>query len=159
MCGNGACLLYPSSATCAPATCTAGQATPAKTCDGTGQCTGPATVACAAPYLCNTAGTACQSCTDTAKNGTETDVDCGGAAAACATRCAQGKTCSASSDCAAGLSCADGVCCNTACTGLCMACVNAKTGAATGTCSNITDNSDPDTECPGPKVCVAGACQ
>jgi hypothetical protein len=40
-----------------------------------------------------------------------------------------------------------------------MACVSAKTGAADGTCANITANTDPDNECNGQKLCVNGACQ
>lgn len=156
-CKSGACELYPSGTPCATATCSAGTATAAKSCDGSGQCIGPAPAACPAPYLCNAAGTACQSCSDGLKNGAETDVDCGGSTASCA-RCAQGKVCGAASDCATGLSCVDGVCCQSACTALCMACSSAKTGVASGTCANITPNTDPDNECTGNRVCVNGAC-
>jgi len=42
-----------------------------------------------------------------AKDGDETDVDCGGASAA---RCADGKRCQASTDCASGACAADGTC-------------------------------------------------
>ena len=44
----------------------------------------------------------CQTCTDTVKNGDETDVDCGGSKC---TDCTQGKTCNAGADCATGLIC------------------------------------------------------
>ncbi len=46
------------------------------------------------------------SCTDNLRNGTETDVDCGGS---CPTHCALGKTCSLGSDCVTP-SCVGGVC-------------------------------------------------
>jgi beta-glucosidase len=46
------------------------------------------------------------SCTDTVKNGNETDVDCGGS---CAAKCANGRTCSINADCQSG-SCVTGVC-------------------------------------------------
>lgn len=46
------------------------------------------------------------SCTDGVKNGTETDIDCGGT---CATKCAEGKVCKADADCASTL-CVNGVC-------------------------------------------------
>jgi hypothetical protein len=46
------------------------------------------------------------SCSDGMKNGTETDIDCGGGCAGCAT----GKMCTAPADCAAGASCTGNVC-------------------------------------------------
>ena len=49
-------------------------------------------------------------CTDGRKNGSETDVDCGGTCP----RCATGKTCSTRNDCASAL-----------CAGTCQQCVNA----------------------------------
>lgn len=59
-------------------------------------------------------------CTDAVKNGTETDVDCGGT---CTADCANGKTCAANSDCTSA-NCVAGVCqasggtspCSTLCT-------------------------------------------
>lgn len=42
---------------------------------------------------------AAPSCTDGIKNGSETDVDCGGS---CPTKCAENKTCAAPADCASG---------------------------------------------------------
>src|SRR6185437_15211982 len=37
--------------------------------------------------------------------------------------------------------------CNTACGGLCQACVASKTGGTDGTCANIKSGTDPDNEC------------
>jgi hypothetical protein len=42
---------------------------------------------------------------------------------------------------------AGNICCNTACTGLCEACVMSKTNAADGTCTLIPQMTDPDNEC------------
>jgi len=50
--------------------------------------------------------TATATCTDTFKNGSETDVDCGGS---CTTKCANGKTCAINADCQSG-NCVSGVC-------------------------------------------------
>ncbi|MCW5897817.1 MAG: putative metal-binding motif-containing protein [Flavobacteriales bacterium] len=50
---------------------------------------------------------ACANCTDGIKNGTETDVDCGGPDCP---PCAQGQGCDLNSDCGPGLICENGVC-------------------------------------------------
>jgi len=69
-----------------------------------------------------------------------------------------GTACSSGSECGSGY-CVDSVCCDTACGGTCQACVFSKTGSATGTCANITSNTDPDSECAGAcKVCKSGSC-
>lgn len=60
----------------------------------------------------------CFSCNDNAKNGDETDIDCGGVNCQ---PCGKGKTCFAGTDCATGF-CADGVCCDTACDNACETC-------------------------------------
>jgi hypothetical protein len=76
-------------------------------CDGSGACveclagTSCASGVCSPSHTC-----AAASCTDTVKNGSETDVDCGGGT--CGT-CALGKTCSVGSDCAS-TNCVGGVC-------------------------------------------------
>ncbi len=48
-------------------------------------------------------------CGDLAKNGSETDVDCGGDVAFCAARCDSGAACAVPSDCTSGV-CTDRVC-------------------------------------------------
>src|SRR4030042_2131633 len=69
-----------------------------------------------------------------------------------------GTTCSVKEECKSG-NCVDGVCCDTLCTGTCKACVTSKTGVSNGTCSNITSNTDPDSECTGVcQVCKSGVC-
>jgi hypothetical protein len=155
-------------------------------CLGDGDCTAPATcggggtpgICGCTPLTCAGAGATCGapsngcggtlSCDDGVKDGGETAVDCGGDAATCATRCAQGKACLAGSDCTTG-SCVDGVCCDTACAGACQACSAAKKGqGADGVCGAIAAGTDPDAECAdqGAASCGtngvcngAGACQ
>ncbi len=69
-----------------------------------------------------------------------------------------GTACTLGSECCSN-NCIDGYCCNSACGGTCQACVFSKTGSATGTCANITSNTDPDSECAGTcKVCQSGSC-
>jgi plastocyanin len=82
-------------------------------------CGGPACDKCADGKLCSTGNdcssqvcsgspSSCQapSCTDGAKNGGETDVDCGGA---CAAKCGVGKGCASGADCSGGI-CSAGAC-------------------------------------------------
>jgi serine/threonine-protein kinase len=65
-----------------------------------------------------------------------------------------GDKCSAMDQCQSGF-CIDGVCCNSACTGTCVAC-NLRT--YNGMCAEIPFGYDPDKEC-GLKVCDGdGAC-
>jgi hypothetical protein len=86
------------------------------------------------------------------KDGTETDVDCGGLATAnstCDLPCQQGQHCNVQTDCASGLFCVDGVCCNAACTGTCQACSAAKKGQGVdGVCGAVIAGSDPHNQCP-----------
>src|SRR5262249_32947054 len=49
--------------------------------------------------------------------------------------------------------CADGFCCNSACTTLCNACSQAKTGVMNGSCVPIPSGQDPDNECAGSASC------
>jgi len=101
-----------------------------------GVCSGTTAKTCAVP-----------SCTDTVKNGMETDADCGGA---CTAKCADGKMCALATDCASGV-CTNGTCAVPSCTdtvkngtetdlncggAMCMKCANGKGCAAAGDCSS-----------------------
>ena len=114
------------------------------------------------PGICQTCSSdtcingACQgpTCTDGQRNGTETDVDCGGICGACST----GKVCAASADCQSGV-CNAGICQPATCTdsikngsetdvdcgGVCGACSTGKVCAASADCQS--------------GVCNAGICQ
>jgi len=141
--GNGQCVGCVNDTTCtSPATCggggmpTACGCTP-KTCAQLGATCGAVPDGCGGTLNCNS-GT---------KNGNETDVDCGGGMG-CGLLCAQGKKCTKGADCQSG-ACVDGVCCNTPCSGVCLACSAAKKGAgADGTCGLVKAGTDPDNECP-----------
>jgi hypothetical protein len=124
---------------------------------------------CVDGVCCNTACSGlCQACSN-AKTGsangtcanitinTDPDNECSGGASCSGGACTQGATCMTGSGCASGF-CVDGFCCNSACSGLCQACSNAKTGGANGTCANVTVNTDPDNECSGAALCNAGKC-
>ncbi|MDB4935039.1 MAG: hypothetical protein JWP87_2011 [Labilithrix sp.] len=127
----------------------------AKTCAVNGDCASgkcdSATKKCVAP-----------GCADLVKNGTETDVDCGGS---CTTKCATAKVCALGSDCASGV-CSANLCvapvCNdtvkngtetdTDCGGTCATkCADTKGCAAAADCtSGLCDNAT--------KTCTAPGC-
>jgi Carbohydrate binding domain len=85
---------------------------------------------------------------------TDAGTDAGDGATDTPTGAGNGTACTSASVCASGY-CVDGVCCDTACTGICNACVHATTGAADGVCSPITAGTDPDNDCPqeAPSTC------
>ncbi|MBV8761597.1 MAG: proprotein convertase P-domain-containing protein [Deltaproteobacteria bacterium] len=66
---------------------------------------------CAGTYAC-TGALACQSCTDTTKDGSETDVDCGGGGTC--NKCPLNDTCSTGSDCLSNM-CSSGHCVSSIC--------------------------------------------
>ena len=80
------------------------------------------TLACTS--ACKLDASGCGKCTDKAKNGDESDVDCGGSC----TRCAAGKKCKLATDCASG-SCSQGVC---ALPTSCKALLAARPGSSSG---------------------------
>jgi hypothetical protein len=59
--------------------------------------------------VCNMMTKLCSAptCTDMVKNGTESDVDCGGS---CPNKCAAGKMCTKDGDCVGGTKCLNGIC-------------------------------------------------
>jgi len=87
--------------------------------------------------LCRTA-----SCSDTVKNGTETDVDCGGT---CPADCGTGKMCSSAADCISKV-CTSGKCVAPTC----------SDRVQNGTESDV-DCSGGCTKCANGKKCVVGA--
>jgi len=122
-------------------------------------CNGACTFTCTACSLAKT-GSANGTCANVT-NATDPDNECPGAAncngiGQCGLL-AQGAACTLNAECQSG-ACVDGFCCNNACGALCQACSNAKTGAANGTCSNVTVNTDPDNEC-ATECNGAGACE
>lgn len=132
---------------------------------------------CVDGVCCDTACTsACQACTNTKKGAGATGA-CGPIAAttdpdnecplgscngsgACGGLISQGNgtACSVGTDCASGF-CVDGVCCNSACSGTCMACTGWKKGSGVnGTCGPIANATDPDNECAANDCNGSGAC-
>jgi hypothetical protein len=131
--GAGACRLYSSSTLCVAQSCSAGVQSNARLCDGSGTCAAgtttnctpyicgataclaacTSTAQCAATFFCNPSSSKCvtPTCMDGYKDGTETDVDCGGA---CPAKCLTGKLCSVGGDCQSGV-CLGGVCLASTC--------------------------------------------
>jgi uncharacterized delta-60 repeat protein len=80
-------------------------------CDGNGACVGCVSAAnCAPGAICSGGACVSPTCADGVKNGTEVDVDCGGAACA---KCDVAKACTANGDCKSGLCAANNVCATT----------------------------------------------
>lgn len=94
-----------------------------------------------------TARSSTASCSDKAKNGTESDVDCGGSC----TPCAAGRVCGAATDCTLGLGCLSGKC------GTCAADGDCAKGAFCrgGMCVGCTS----DNMCPAGATCEMGQCK
>lgn len=90
--------------------CTANADCASKSCVGNkcvaATCTEDANCSAIAGAVCDVPNGVCISCTDGVKNGSESDVDCGGS---CATKCAGGKACSKGGDCENGI-CEAGIC-------------------------------------------------
>ncbi len=131
-----------------------------KVCDGAGAC-----VECLDDGDCGVAAPKCvshacvpASCDDGVKNGTETDVDCGGAC---------GPTCLPSDACLAAADCAEGVCTNNVCA-MPVCSDSIENGAETdvdcgggGACPKCGPNKgcDANTDCAGNQCTgVGGAC-
>jgi streptogramin lyase len=164
-CGTGTCAVVKN--TDDPDTCTG-----VNTCSAAGACKLKAGQACTATtqcasgfcptadgVCCNAACTgSCLSCgtgTCAAVKSADDADTCTGASTCDATgtcKLQQGQACTTATQCASGF-CADGVCCNAACTGSCLSC-------ASGTCTAVTNATDPGTcdspnSCDGSSVCQA----
>jgi hypothetical protein len=117
--------------------CTGGQ-----TCSAAGDCKGN-TCGAIIPFGCTPSPCTCgtgSACDNGAKDGTESDVDCGGS---CSGKCPDGRACNAGTDCASGV------------------CVGAVCGQWTspGSCSDgIKDGPESDIDCGRmcPARCSAG---
>jgi hypothetical protein len=128
-------------------------------CNASGQCTHPAKTN-GAPCP----GGTCQSgqckadatCSDTIKNGNESDVDCGGS---CPTKCGNGKTCGGDGDCQSGHCCA-GTCRECCSPNHCPSSTDCKTWSCpTNQC--VSENENDGTDCQrqgGPGLCDDGEC-
>jgi hypothetical protein len=135
--GAGACRLYGSTQTCAPASCTgavgAQSFQPVSTCDGKGKCSAPAPQSCAT-YNCSPTSGCAKPCT--------TDDTCGagnycGADGICKTKQIDGNACTAAKECAHGF-CVDGYCCESDCSKKgCYSCARDFTGQPNGQCQPV----------------------
>ena len=137
--GSGACGRW-SGTVCVAASCSGSTYTPAQTCNGSGVCQTVSTSSCG-EYMCG--ATAC-------KTSCASNADCTSGffclGSVCTTVKGQGSACTDPSQCSTG-ACVDGFCCETACTGGCMACAGSKTAQANGLCRGIIGGTDPDNEC------------
>lgn len=140
--GKGGCHLFASGTSCMPGSCSGSTFTPAKTCNGSGMCATPGSPMDCGQSACTTAG-----CTSSCK----ADTDCGSSGycdkttSKCTSKKSNGTPCGVGNECTSG-ACVDGVCCNTACTGTCVSCLTAKTGATNGMCTFIKGGM-PDSRC------------
>jgi endoglucanase len=110
------------------------------------------------------------SCTDGVKNGSESDVDCGGS---CSAKCANGKTCGGNTDCTSN-GCVNGTCQTPTCTdgvqdgtetgkdcgGSCAACPSCTDGVKNGSETDVDCGGSCSADCANGKLCASGAdCQ
>ena len=139
--GAGTCALYPAGTVCTAGSCTGSLLTPPSLCDGAGTCLVAKGKDCA-PAVC--AGGTCQAvCV--------ADSDCVTTAYCNTGKCTPkkplGQPATLPNECLTGFL-ADGICCNTACTGTCVACTNKQKGSGSdGTCGPVQPGFDPDNEC------------
>jgi hypothetical protein len=156
-CADGCCVTTPASA---HTKCTDDGGS---VCDGAGKCVGCVNdTDCTAPLTCSAMSGTClaASCTDGVKDGTETDVDCGGAQCQ---PCADGKDCLLDSDCVDQV-CTGGICQAPSCTDgvqngqetavdcggpTCPACVNGDGCKKASDCQSLSCQGD---------LCVAATC-
>jgi hypothetical protein len=141
--GSGACNFAPTSWPCATTSCSNGTVT-GSLCNGSGTCIASST-SCN-PYVCANATACGASCTN--DNQCAANAFCRTSDSTCQPDRDKGLSCGGNSQCISG-NCVDGVCCDGPCTAGCQACSAVKKGyGLDGTCENIQDGSDPDSECP-----------
>lgn len=152
--GAGACQLFASGLTCAPASCSGSTLNNASTCNGTGTCVLGGSQSCGA-YLC--VGATCPtSCT--------LKTDCTLGNVCIGSKCVapllpDGSPCKAAGQCNSA-NCVDSVCCNTACSaGACDACSVATGALQDGVCALLSGTACDDGDaCTQADTCSAGAC-
>jgi hypothetical protein len=116
----------------------------AKFCNGAGSCVECVSNAeCTGSKIC-VANACITSCGDNIKNGTETDVDCGGF---CQANCANGKMCQANNDCTSNL-CGGG---------LCVAAPTCSDAVKNGTETDVDCGGACATKCSLGKTCATGS--
>jgi hypothetical protein len=146
--GKGACRKHGSNQSCADATCMGTKFVASRSCDGAGACAAARTTECGTA-ACTTSGCALP-CTG--------DLECGTGAycagGTCKVKGANGESCGGTTQCLSGF-CVDGVCCETACTGACMACAESGTGQKSGRCQPVQAGKDTGDDCPtdAPTTC------
>ncbi|HEX5661604.1 MAG TPA: dickkopf-related protein [Polyangiales bacterium] len=134
---------------CAAPSCVGDQFTAAALCDGAGTCA-PVTAVSCGNFVCATATSCTDSCSDDRECGTSSYCDKN--TKKCVDNLPAGAACTANGQCSSGLACADGVCCESACGSKCETC-NAP--GFVGKCVNITFG-DPENECPDGTSCRSG---
>ncbi|HEX4341435.1 MAG TPA: SUMF1/EgtB/PvdO family nonheme iron enzyme [Polyangiaceae bacterium] len=114
----------------------------------------------ACPFLCAAATGSCvaASCGDSVKNGTETDIDCGGS---CGATCIVGRQCTAGTDCASPASgrCASGRCAAATCSDAVKNGneTDVDCGGSCGATCAVTKKCGLDGDCASGS-CLGGAC-
>ncbi|HVX97140.1 MAG TPA: hypothetical protein VHK47_19645 [Polyangia bacterium] len=156
--GKGTCRLFAAGTQCAKPSCPAGSSTlsPAKTCDGVGNCMAAATIGCA-PYLCNATNTSACNAACTSDADCLAPNICDSKTNLCGDKKRLGQACTATSDCLTGNFCVDNVCCSASACGTCQACN--VTGKA-GSCSSVgAGDAEPHARCtPQPPCGNTGSC-
>ncbi len=104
-------------------------------------------------------GMGCQSCTDGVCGDCSPGFGCdGGLACVPVGEQPVGSICAKDVDCTTGF-CVDMVCCESACSGKCMACSNPMTGQENGVCATALDGTNPGDRCMGADLCLGGTCR
>jgi hypothetical protein len=156
--GKGACRLYAGGTQCAKPSCPTGGSTltPARTCDGVGNCAAAATIPCA-PFLCNGSTNAACNAACLSDADCLTPNICDLKTNLCGDKKRRGQPCNSTNDCLTGDFCVDGVCCGTSSCGTCQAC---NVVGKAGTCSNVgSGDAEPHTRCtPQPPCGNTGNC-